>query len=324
MSGRLVSHLAAAAACCIALAPAALADGEAEKPVTIEGAIETRFIAKTTGEPVRLLLWTPEAPAPAEGYPVLYAFDGDDSFATLTDLARTLNTAAARAGVAPVAVAAIAPEEASDDARIFNLTPPSAEHRMPARPHGKPWPKLGGGDAFLAMVEAEIKPRVRARIAVDESAETLFGHSLGGLMVLHRLATDPERFDCHVASSPSIWVNDRQVSEDIMRMLAERPTDAAPLDLHLSVGSTEEELGAWERLGKPEDVVRRETWVRGNAMVTNAKALADRTAAEGAGRLHLTFREYPGLNHLTARTAASIDAVRTALECGASRRANVN
>jgi Predicted hydrolase of the alpha/beta superfamily len=313
-----------AAACCIGLAAAASAAGELEQPVTIEGATEITFDSLIAGEAVRLQLFVPKAPAPETGYAVLYAFDGDASFATLSDIARTLNAAAARAGVAPVAVAAVTSADASDDRRIFDLTPAAETYIMPDRPNGKPWPKLGGGDAFLAMIETEVKPRLRARIRVDEAAETLFGHSLGGMMVLHRMATAPDSFDCYVASSPSLWVNDRKTIADLEALLAARPADAPPLDLHLSVGGAEEELGALDRFGDESDIARREAWLRGNAMVTNARALKERIEHTGAGKVALAYREYPGLNHLMARTAASIDAVRTALECRGRRGAGPN
>lgn len=63
----------------------------------------------------------------------------------------------------------------------------------------------GGLDDFLEMIEREVKPRVAEIAPIDTSKKALFGHSLGGLAVLHALFTRPERYDSFIAASPSIW-----------------------------------------------------------------------------------------------------------------------
>ena len=308
----------------VALLAAAVVRGaqaeEVSRPVTIEGAVEIPFVSEASGEAFRLLLWRPDGPAPKGGYPVLYSFDGEDSFALLTGIARMLNPAAARVGVAPVAVAAIAypPGRASLDRRVFDLTPPAASatgsHRMPERPNGKPWPKLGGGDAFLDMLESEVKPRVRSALGVETAAQTLFGHSLGGLMVLRRLVTDPTAFDCYAASSPSLWVDDRRMLADMAAFLASSPKDGRRPRLQVSVGSAEEDLGPFDPVQGKELEARRR-WIANNAMVTNARSLA-RVAEAGKGRaVAFAYREYEARAHQPAKVDAALDAIGLALEC---------
>lgn len=295
----------------------------ASEPVRIEGAEEIAFTAKASGEDFRLLVFRPEGKAPAGGWPVLYSFDGEDSFALLTDIARTLNGLAVRTGRSPVAVAAIAwPRgRASVARRVYDMTPPTARaggvHVMPERPNGQPWPKLGGGDAFLALIEDEVKPLVRSVLGESTGPQTLFGHSLGGLMVLHRLVTDPGSFACYAASSPSIWVDDRQILADLDRLLARPPAasaDAPVPGLRVTVGGAEEEFGPQDtRAG--EGVEARRRWIASNAMVTNARALAALLAEKGEGHLRFSYAEYEGRTHQTSRILAALDAVQLAIDC---------
>lgn len=307
----------------IAAGTPARASGQGVVPARIEGAVEIAFTAKASGEDFRLLVFRPEGKAPAGGWPVLYSFDGEDSFALLTDIARTLNGLAVRTGRSPVAVAAIAwPRgRASVARRVYDMTPPTARadgvHVMPERPNGQPWPKLGGGDAFLALIEDEVKPLVRSVLGESTGPQTLFGHSLGGLMVLHRLVTDPGSFACYAASSPSIWVDDRQILADLDRLLARPPAasaDAPVPGLRVTVGGAEEQFGPQDaRAG--EGVEARRRWISSNAMVTNARALAGLVEEKGEGHLRFSYEEYEGRTHQTSRILAALDAVQLAIDC---------
>src|SRR5665213_1155825 len=74
--------------------------------------------------------------------------------------------------------------------------------------------KSGGGDAFLRVLEEEVKPFVKARYNVDSTKEILFGKSLGGLIALRALFRNPAAYAAYVLSSPSIWVNNREILGD--------------------------------------------------------------------------------------------------------------
>ena len=205
---RLVLVLLAA----LALLPAAAAkeSGHATDEVAVSVANAHGFdvVSSLSGERLRVLVWQPPGAVPESGFPVLYAFDGDDSFGILTDLAAGLAPAARRAGLRPAMVVAIGyrPGEGLVDRRIYDLTPAAENHVMPERPNNQPWPKLGGGDIFLETIIKDVKPLIATRFPVDEAAETLFGHSLGGLMTLHALITRSASFDRYFASSHcGIW-----------------------------------------------------------------------------------------------------------------------
>ena len=65
----------------------------------------------------------------------------------------------------------------------------------------------GGQDAFLAMISDDLLPRLMRDLPIDRSDMTLYGHSLGGLFVLHALFSRPDLFARHVAADPSTWWN---------------------------------------------------------------------------------------------------------------------
>ncbi len=92
--------------------------------------------------------------------------------------------------------------------RRWDLTP-AAPGRNPAE---------GGADEFVDFICTEVwklaHRRLRETRGVEPGREALYGHSLGGLFVLHALFTRPELFDCFIASSPSIWWNNEFILKE--------------------------------------------------------------------------------------------------------------
>jgi predicted alpha/beta superfamily hydrolase len=50
-----------------------------------------------------------------------------------------------------------------------------------------------------------MRPSVAAVAPIDLQRQTLWGHSYGGLAVLHALFTRPAEFSDYAAASPSLW-----------------------------------------------------------------------------------------------------------------------
>lgn len=295
---------------------------EVAQPVEISGSREIAFVSSTTGTPMRLLLWRPDRPAPAEGYPLLLAFDGEDTFALLVDIYRSIGGASLRAGAPPLAIAAISYGEGAGgmNDRIRDLTPAIVAGGLPPRPNGKPWPEVGGGDRFLQMIESDVRPLLASALPLDPDRQTLFGHSLGGLMVLHRLVTQPSSFDCYVASSASLWAGDGRMVREVESLLDRPAEDGVAARLALSVGGAEEDLGPWDHDVPGMDIAARRRWLQGNAMVRRARDLAAIVREKGSATLDFTFREYPGRSHQPAKIIASLDAVEEAVSCRAPSR----
>jgi predicted alpha/beta superfamily hydrolase len=125
-------------------------------------------------------------------YPVLYMTDGA---AQLGHTASTIEFLARSGWMPEMIVVAIVNTD-----RTRDLTPTKA----PLSVDGK-GPKVGGGaDPFLQFIETELIPRVEKEYRT-QPYRIFAGHSLGGLLAVHALATKPELFNAYLAVSPSLW-----------------------------------------------------------------------------------------------------------------------
>ena len=152
----------------------------------------------------RLWIGKPQRPAPASGYPVLWMLDGN---AAISALASQQLQALAN-GQAPllVAIGYQTDQRIERSARTYDYTPvvPGlAEQRDPLTGQAS-----GGVDAFLDLLEQRMRPMVAAVAPIDPRRQMLWGHSYGGLAVLHTLFARPWLFSDYAAASPSLWWND--------------------------------------------------------------------------------------------------------------------
>jgi hypothetical protein len=201
----------------------------------------------------------------------------------------------------------------TDDAKVhgerrsFDLTPPTSPDWLKSLPKGPAIGKTGGNDEFLAFIEGELKPLVEKKYAVDRKRQTLFGHSFGGLFVLHTLFTKPEAFQTYLASSPSIWWNDRSVLGE-EKAFAEKYA-CKELNARLLVT-----VGEWEQKAGPKVPKERAELLRDRRMVGNAKELADRLAKSPVKGLTVAFREFPEEDHGSVVLPAVSRGIRFALD----------
>lgn len=152
----------------------------------------------------RLWVGTPNHPAPAAGYPVLWMLDGNAALGALDNQ----HLARLAAGQAPllVAVGYQTEQRIERAGRTYDYTPAlpgQAEQRDPLTGAAS-----GGVDAFLDLLIERMRPMVAGVAPIDLRRQTLWGHSYGGLAVLHALFTRPEAFSDYAAASPSLWWHD--------------------------------------------------------------------------------------------------------------------
>ncbi|MFC7335418.1 alpha/beta hydrolase [Rhodocista pekingensis] len=206
------------------------------------------LVSRDGGRRYRVTVGMPRRPAPAAGYPVLHMLDGNAALGVLTEpLLENLD----RDGP-PVLVAIGYETDRRFDvvARAFDYTPPTS-------PAGETWENRergrrgGGADAFLDLIEAEIKPRVAALAAVDPARQALWGHSYGGLFTLHCLFTRPDRFSTYIAASPSLWWQDGFILSEEARFTG------APARLLLTRGGAEGRRREGPRPAGGADAVRQ-------------------------------------------------------------------
>lgn len=185
------------------------------------------------GPPWSIQLARPATPPPAMGYPLLTLLDGNGTF----PLAWQAREAAGAAGVALLAIDHPAEPQHDPDRRFLDLTPPTpAEAFGPRRDNPPP---SGGRERFLDFLETALRPAVAARLPLDPARQTLFGHSLGGLLGLHALFTRPQLFNAYALADPSIWWNRRSVLDEQAAFLAGLRAAggrlARPMDVLISV-----------------------------------------------------------------------------------------
>jgi len=276
-----------------------LASRRAESEVSIRGTRRFEFNSDINGRRYVITLALPVEPHPATACRVLFVLDGDLYFASAVEAVRShydardvvvvgighpddpawVKAVLARRSV-PASLASSTPLAAARAIeRRYDFTLPVAKDArcVPGLSDVSPH-DVGGLDEFLEVIEMEIKPRVSALVSIDKSNQAIFGHSLGGLAVIHALFTAPTSFKTFVASSPSLWWNhgavltgERNFGETL------RVGRIAPRVL-ITVGGDEEKTPKLPRyLGV--DSVQLETMVRNARMVANARELTERLQA---------------------------------------------
>lgn len=298
----------------IAAAPVAT-DGmpAAVAPVVIKGAQQIDFSSKINGRAYRLFVAAPLLPPPSGGYPVLYVLDGNAHFGTAIETARLQSFAP---GVSAAIVVAIGyPTDDRLDIekrRSFDLTLPASKDVGALLPGMTP-DDFGGLDAFLDVVEKEIKPRAAALYRVNPAESALFGHSFGGMAVLHALFERPTLFRTFIASSPTIyWANRALLTEELAFARQVERGEVAPRVL-ITVGG--EESALWTSLppGNPFTLDQVNSIIRSVRMVEEASALAQRlAAARGPSAYKVVGTVFPDESHLSEPPAAISRAVRFA------------
>jgi hypothetical protein len=251
------------------------------------------FTSAVDGHTYRVQIAIPFVPPPAAGYPVIYVLDGDGYFGSFSIAAR-LRTIGGE--LTPAVVVGIGYPDAQDDMRVslarrdYDLTPTggTAADAAQTRAQTGVTPTYAGADQFLKVILTEVEPRVAAAVPIDPTRTTLFGHSLGGLFVLHALFTHPEAFRTWLALSPSIWWDGRVVLKDEAAFSREVADGKAAPRVFIGVGAREQ--------SRPDDFM----------MVDNATALAARLSAlHGPPGYVVASKVFEGQTHLSVPFAAT-------------------
>ncbi|KQO18371.1 alpha/beta hydrolase [Paenibacillus sp. Leaf72] len=239
----------------------------------------------------RIRIAVPKEPPPEKGYPIIYATDGDAVFGTFAEAA-LLQTRKPH-GYDPVIIVGIgypSGEPFDMTRRCYDFTTPAKLENLPARPNGQPWPEHGGADGFLDFLETELKPVLEKEFPIDKERQTIFGHSLGGLLVLHALFSRPQSFQRFAAGSPSIWWNKHAVLEEQAAFEARLPQIDHPPKLLITIGA--EEL--------PD-------------MVKDSEQLADSLRPLQASGFHAAIAKFPEESHVSVLPGAISRVIKFAL-----------
>lgn len=268
-------------------------------PVLLPGT-SSADLAGGNGGAYRVMVAVPGGPVPPGGFPVLYHLDGNAVFASMVEALRIQGARGAATGVANGIVVGIgyAVDGPFDRLRrTLDYTPQADAAMLGERPDGGAWSETGGADAFIEVLERQVKPLVAGLAPVDPARQALFGHSLGGLLALHLLMRRPCAFARIVAVSPSLWWNGGSLLRELDACHATLPAGRARV--MIAVGGEEEPP---ETPGEDPHAARR----RAHRLISNARAFAERLPADA-------FQILPGENHGSAVHASLGAALRFAL-----------
>lgn len=239
---------------------------------------ETRTLDSADGHRhYRLYIGRPERSAPASGYPVLYLLDGNAAVGALDrPLLRELNASTSPPVI--VAIGSTSPLRIDRVARTYDYTPKRGNGPQVDPANGLP---SGGADEFLELLAQRIKPMVQQAVPVDLTRQTLWGHSYGGLLVLHALMTRPGEFSTYASASPSLWWGDGAGLSELSGLQAR--LGSGPVNLLLMRGGSE--------AGGPGALVGAKAQDSGVAV----RRLLD--GVYPVSGLRTRYRIFPGLGH---------------------------
>lgn len=280
---------------------------EARPGGSTEMAINARridFTSSINGTGYRLFVSEPAGDPPAGGWPVVYLIDGCLHFGIAVDTARIQGRWPDTADAVIVGIGYQTDSVATAlDVRTFDLTPPTPasvidrgwQRHMGLRPDA-----FGGMDAFLRVLEEEVKPRAEAAARIDPADQTLIGHSLGGLATLAVLLRNPGAFQQYVAISPSIWVADRWVLGFVDEFAVAAEAGKVRARLLVSAGELEESdppFPPFPRSGMPLSPEVYGEMMRDCAMVTEVNALARRLEPVAGNGFDVRLAIHPEEDH---------------------------
>lgn len=263
-------------------------------PASVPGSQQFDMTATEGGRRYRIYVSVPAKPAPERGYGVFYVLDGNTMFLTAVETVRALERRPDMPKDLATVVVGIGYPDGVDTAveRTLDYTPAGSGHPRITNPGG-------GADAFLKFIENDLKPRIAGLARVDASRQGIFGHSFGGLFVLHTLASRPDAFQVRAAASPSIWFAPK-IRDDIAAMVAARKADAAPTAVLLTAAEYEQKPSPHMRANPNAE--RMIAVLTERRQVDNARAVAGQLGK--AANLEARFDEIAGEDHGTVIPAA--------------------
>ena len=136
-------------------------------------------------------------------------------------------------------------------------------------------------------------------INVAPGRDILFGHSLGGLFVLHTMYKHPDAFQTWLALSPSVWWDDRSVLKDEPGFVDWVKTTHPDLKLFVAVGRLEQVPPTADSLPPGYTLEKAIAMTNHAAMVDNAQGVVKRLSAiDGGPNYHVDGKVFEGRTHI--------------------------
>lgn len=288
-----------------------------KQPFCIPGAKQWKMKSRG-GRDYRIMLWKPDGPAPEGGFPVIYLLDANACFGAMAEAVRMHARGPHRLEASAVVGIGYETDQPFDtEARFYDFTIHADHEELPQRPIDVPWPQTGGAEQFLAFIEEELKPLIEREVPINRTRQTLFGHSLGGWLVLYTLFTRSRAFQYYAAGSPSIWWKNRcivPVAEYLIRQWREAagPGPASddgfagdsPVTVDSPAGEAKPPSGLYLGVGSLEKP----------HMIEDAKALYERLNAAGIPGFRVSYTCFAEETHLSVLFPFIVRVIRDMLK----------
>ncbi len=184
-----------------------------------------------------------DSPSPGIKYPVVYCMDwfilGDylKSLPKMMELGRLTE---------PYILVGITEGQNSEDwaamrTRDFTPAQPTDEYSK-KNMFSRALEMTGGAKKFATFLKKELIPIIESKYPGDPGRRCFLGYSLGGLLGVYILKTDPNLFQYYLLGSPSLWFNDYSLASELMEIPADHLKGIKKV--YLSVGEKE----SWEML----------------------------------------------------------------------------
>jgi predicted alpha/beta superfamily hydrolase len=311
---------------------------ERTKSVSIYGARRIDFVSAVNGHRYSISVARPLHSASPKGYRAMYVLDAHAYFGSVVEAVR-FNLRASDVVVVGIGypddaafVRSVLDRHAPLPAwlskspayfaacnleRRYDLSLPTSEEKLAE--HGATGIRAeytGGLDDFLETIEVEAKPRVAAMYPVDPSAQAIFGHSLGGLAVVHALFCNPSAFRSFIASSPSLWWDGKVVLAGEAKFTAAVTAGEISPRVLITMGEEEDKVSPDLAAKLQRDPAELKASAASARMVDNARELVERLKSlRGSGSYAIEdYALFPKQGHTTAPWPAIGRAMRFAFE----------
>jgi predicted alpha/beta superfamily hydrolase len=281
-------------------------------PLTLPNATQHDLTNPQTGLNYRIqiswpLKWDRTKQLRDSKIPVIYILDGNALFLTATEILwRSASNTFYQGGgiVVGIGYQDVPTESGSLYSGQRNTDLTLSEHEVHAR--------LGGADAFLKFIDEEVRPLVRKQFAdISIGKEAIFGHSFGGLCVLHALfGKEGGAFDAYFAASPWIWWDSKIVEE--AKEFCSREGSEMECSLQLSYGSLEARPKRHHSESQIEFEERGKSCAE-RRMGENAVAM-EKMLQESKKLKDVSIIEFEDEDHLTVTTPALLRALSIFLD----------
>lgn len=260
----------------------------------------------------QLLIYNSDKTRSQARYPIIYILDGASYFHTLAAYLNKL-TQSDRAYLKHCVLVGI---DYPDQTRRDQDYLPCPAHFKPEMRDGVQIaaPNYGGADAFLTLIETEVKPLIEMQHPIDRHSQTLFGHSYGGICTLYALLTRTQMFTHYFAASPSLWFSDRYLFSLLPDFMTQQSSLQHLVRCFLSVGEYEQSLAPEDAFLSAEKQAQLKKHRAARNMVDLVSEFVQRLKANQTPFFDCQFKLYSNENHISAGFCALHDLLKFSLQ----------